>query len=480
MNNLKKKTVKGVSWSVIDNIANSGITFLVGVILARILSPEEFGLLGMIAIFIAMSNSIIESGFSSALIRKVGAKPVDYNTVFYFNIFLGIILYIILFFCAPSISNFFDEPLLVSITRVMGFILIINAFGIVQRTLLVKEVDFKMLTKISFIASILSGFVGVGMALRGFGVWSLVGQQMSRQLFNSIFLWVFNTWRPAMEFSKQSFDELFGFGSKLLISGLIDTIYKNIYYLVIGKLYSSSLLGQYTRADQFNSIFSSNLTSVVQRVSYPVLCSIQDDEEKLRQVYRRVIKTTMLITFSCMLGMAAVAKPLILLLIGEKWLPSVVFLQIICFSGMLYPLHAINLNMLEVKGRSDLFLKLEIMKKIIGIFPIILGIFCGIEFMLLGGVLMSFLAYFLNSYYSAELISYSTWQQIKDILPSFLVSLFVATIMWSISYLGFSVWITLPLQCFIGVILAVIIYEFMKLPEYLELKEIVLSTIKRK
>lgn len=480
MNNLKKKTVKGVSWSVIDNIANSGITFLVGVILARILSPEEFGLLGMIAIFIAMSNSIVESGFSSALIRKVGAKPVDYNTVFYFNIFLGIILYIILFFCAPSISNFFNEPLLVSITRVMGVILIINAFGIVQRTLLVKEVDFKMLTKISFISSILSGFVGVGMALRGFGVWSLVGQQMSRQLFNSIFLWVFNTWRPAMEFSKQSFDELFGFGSKLLISGLIDTIYKNIYYLVIGKLYSSSLLGQYTRADQFNSIFSSNLTSVVQRVSYPVLCNIQDDEEKLRQVYRRVIKTTMLITFSCMLGMAAVAKPLILLLIGEKWLPSVVFLQIICFSGMLYPLHAINLNMLEVKGRSDLFLKLEIMKKIIGVFPIILGILYGIEFMLLGGVLISFVAYFLNSYYSAELISYSTWQQIKDILPSFFVSLLVASIMLIISFLDFSVWITLLLQCFIGGVLAFIIYEFIKLPEYLELKEIVFSVIKRK
>ncbi len=480
MKGIKEKAIKGVSWSFIDNIANSGITFLVGIILARILSPAEFGLIGMITIFIAVSNSIVDSGFSSALIRKVKTKDIDYNTVFYFNLCLGIGLYLILFFSAPAISRFFKEPILISIMRVMGIILIINAFGIVQRTLLVKEVDFKTQTKISLIASIISGFVGIAMALKGFGVWSLVGQQISRQLLNSIFLWVFNTWRPALEFSKESFHELFGFGSKLLISGLIDTIYNNIYYLIIGKFYSAVQLGQYTRAEQFSSIFSTNLTNVVQRVSYPVLCSIQDDDERLKLAYQRVIKATMLVTFACMLGLAAIAKPLILLLIGVKWMPAVPFLQIICFAGMLQPLHAINLNMLMVKGRSDLFLRLEIIKKSIAVIPIYLGIFYGIEFMLWGSVFLSFAAYLLNSYYSARLINYSTWAQIKDISPSFLVSIFVAAAMWCLTLLNYSIWITLPLQCILGLIMTIAIYETIKSTEYFELKGILLSIIKRK
>lgn len=480
MEDIKEKAIKGVSWSFIDNIANSGITFLVGIILARILSPSEFGLIGMIMIFIAISNSIVDSGFSSALIRKVDTKNIDYNTVFFFNLCLGIGLYLILFLSAPTISRFFNQPVLISITRVMGIILIINAFGLVQRTLLVKVVDFKTQTKISLIASISSGFIGIGMALKGFGVWSLVGQQISRQLLNSIFLWVFNTWRPALEFSKESFSDLFGFGSKLLISGLIDTIYNNVYYLVIGKFYSAVQLGQYTRAEQFNSIFSTNLTNVVQRVSYPVLCSIQDDDERLKLTYQRVIKTTMLVTFACMLGLAAIAEPLILLLIGAKWLPAVVYLQIICFAGMLQPLQAINLNMLMVKGRSDLFLGLEIIKKSIAIIPICLGIFYGIEFMLWGSVFLSFAAYILNSYYSSRLINYSTWAQIRDIFPSFLVSIFVAAAMWCLTLLNYSIWITLPLQCILGLIMIIAIYETIKSTEYFELKVILLSVIKRK
>lgn len=463
-----------------DNLASSGITFLVGILLARILSPSEFGILGMITIFIAISNSIVDSGFSNALIRKIDAKNIDYNTVFYFNLVIGIIFFIILFSVAPAISRFFSEPVLIEVTRAMGAILIINAFSIVQRTLLVKKVDFKTQTKISLLASIISGLVGIGLALSGFGVWSLVGQQILKQLLNSIFLWIFNSWRPALEFSRHSFKELFGFSSKLLLSGIIDTIYKNIYYLIIGKLYSAAQLGQYTRAEQFNNVFSSNLTSVVQRVSYPVLSSIQNDTEKLKDAYKRLIKTTMLVTFACMLSLAAVAKPLIIILIGEKWLPSVVFLQIICFAGMLYPLHAINLNMLQVKGRSDIFLKLEIIKKFIAVLPISLGIFFGIEFMLVGSVFTSIIAYFLNSHYSGFLINYNTRDQIVDILPSFLISIIVTATMWSVTLLKFSPWIIILLQGLIGFILYAIMYETSKLPEYIELKEIIHSIMKRK
>ena len=477
---LRHKTIHGVGWSFIDNISNSGITFLVGLVLARLLTPEEYGIMAMITIFIAISNSIIDSGFSNALIRKTRIERVDYNTVFYFNLTVSILIYVLLHLAAPAISVFFKEPVLLAVIRIIGWVLIINALAIIPRTQFVRNVDFKTQTKVSLISSISSGVIGIGMALGGMGVWSLVGQQLSRQFLNTLFLWVYSKWHPVWEFSTESFKELFGFGSKLLLSGLLNTIYKNIYYIVIGRFYTSAQLGQYTRAEQFNMIFSSNLTSVVQRVSYPVLSSIQEEPERLREAYRKVIKITMLITFACMLGLAAVAKPLILILIGEKWLPAVYFLQIICFCGMLYPLHAINLNILQVKGRSDLFLKLEIIKKIIAVGPIVVGIIYGIECMLWGGVLISFIAYFLNSYYSANLINYPTSEQIKDILPTFLTSFVVAVFMWSVSFWNISVYALLPIQILVGISLALFIYERLYLDEYLEVKQLVLSALKRR
>lgn len=477
---LKDKTARGVGWSFIDNMANSGITFLVGLVLARLLTPEEYGIMAMIAIFIAISDSIIDSGFSNALIRKVSIERIDYNTVFYFNLVVSVLLYSLLFLVSPSISIFFKEPVLVDVMRVIGIVVVVNAMAIIPRTIFIRNVNFKAQTKVSLIASISSGVVGIGMALSGMGVWSLVGQQLSRQLLNTIFLWIYCKWRPVFEFSNKSFKEMFGFGFKLLMSGLLDTIYRDIYYLVIGRFFSSAILGQYTRAKQFNTIFSINLTTVVQRVSYPVLSSIQNDPQRLREAYRKVIKSTMLITFACMLGLAAVAKPLIIILIGDKWLPAVDYLQIICFAGMLYPLHAINLNILKVKGRSDLFLKLEVIKKILAIGPIVLGVFWGIECMLWGSVFNSFVAYFLNSYYSAELVSYPTMQQIKDILPTFLISTVVAVTMWGVSFLELSFYLLLPLQLLLGISLACLIYEKTALPEYVELKQVVFSLLKRK
>lgn len=386
----------------------------------------------------------------------------------------------LLYIASPYISFFFKEPILVSVTRVIGIVLIINSLAIIQRTVFVRNVDFKTQTKVSLIASISSGVVGIGMAFYGFGVWSLVGQQLSRQLLNTCFLWVYSSWRPSWEFSGESFKEMFGFGSKLMLSGLIDTIYKNIYYIVIGRFYSSAQLGQYTRADQFKNIFSSNLTAVVQRVSYPVLSSIQNEPERLKQAYRRVIKTTMLITFACMLGLAAVAKPLILILIGERWLESVSYLQIICFAGMLYPLHAINLNMLQVKGRSDLYLKLEIIKKIIAVIPILLGVFYGIECMLWGSVGSSVIAYVLNSHYSAQLIDYPTYEQLGDIYPTFLVSIFVAGIMWCITLTGLNNLFMLIIQILTGFGFSILIYNKLQLEEYNEVCRIVCMVVKLK
>lgn len=480
MDSLKNKAVKGVRWSLVDNISSSGLTFLVGIILARLLSPDEFGILGMITIFIAISNSIVDSGFSNALIRKKDVKRIDYNTVFYFNLGISLLFFCILYLTSPVISRFFNEPQLIHITRVMGSILVINALGLIHRTILVKQVDFKTQTKVSIISSITSGLIGIGMAVAGLGIWSLVGMQIARQLLNTMFLWVFSRWRPELEFSPQSFNELFGFGSKLLVSGLLDTIYRNIYYIVIGRFYNAAQLGQYTQAEQYNTIFSSNLTTIIQRVSFPVLSSIQNEPERLKAAYSKIIKATMLIAFAFMLGLFAVAKPLILLLIGENWIIAIGYLQIICFAGMLYPLHAINLNILQVKGRSDIFLKLEIIKKTIAIIPITLGILYGIEFMLWGSVFISIVAYFLNSYYSAFLISYPTKEQLKDIAPTFLVSSFVAFVMLAITWLDLSNYLTLITQCFLGISLAILIYEKLKLEEYLEVKQMILTFIRKK
>lgn len=476
---LKRKAIKGVGWSFIDNIAGSGITFLVGLILARLLTPAEFGVIGMITIFIAISNSIVDSGFSNALIRKTDASEKDYNTVFIFNLLVSLALYVILFLCSPLISSFFKEPLLIPVTRVIGLVLIFNALCIIQRTLLNKEINFKTQTKISVISSTGSGVIGIGMAVMGYGVWSLVGQQLSRQFLNALFLWIFNTWRPAFTFSKKSFDELFSFGSRLMISGIINTTYNNIYYFIIGKFYTPAELGQYTRAEQFKNIFSQNLTGIVQRVSYPVLSNIQTEEERLLRAYRKVIKTTMLITFTLMLGMAAIAKPLILILIGDKWLLSVIYLQIMCFAGMLYPLHAINLNILQVKGRSDLFLKLEIIKKTLAVIPITLGIVLGIEYLLLGSVLNSFISFFLNSRYAEPLINYSTKQQVNDVFPAFAVSLAVALVMWLFTLTGWSNWIIISSQFVVGGILFYVIYEKLQLDEYKEIKGIIRDIVKK-
>lgn len=466
LESLKRKTLKGIGWSTIDNLFGSGITFIVGLVLARILSPAEFGLIGMITVFIAISNAIIDSGFSNALIRKVDVNDDDYNTVFYINLVLSLLMYFVLFVSAPTISSFFKQPLLVPITRVIGVVLVFNGLGHIQRTIMVKNIDFKTLAIISFISSIVSAFVGIGMALRGYGVWSLVGQQISKQLLTSLCLWIFNKWRPKLIFSKNSFNQLFSFGVKLLFVSLIDTIWKNIYYFVIGKIYKADVLGQYTRADMFRTIFSSNLTSVIQRVSYPVLSSIQEDHARLKYAYKKVIKMTMLVTFACMLGLAAVSRPLIIVLIGEKWLVAASYLPILCFAGMLYPLHAINLNMLQVKGRSDLCLKLEIVKKLIAAIPILLGIFINIEWMLWGSVASSVIAYFLNSYYSAGLISYSTWDQLKDIFPSFIVSVVVALIMWSITLFPFNEILILVSQIIVGTTIAYFIYKKIELEEF--------------
>lgn len=475
---LKQKTVSGVIWSIIDSFASNGIQFIVGIILARILSPREFGLIGMLTIFIALSQSFIDSGFTNALIRKKDCTQTDYSTVFYFNFVIGIIFYFILFFFAGSISVFFNEPQLELLLQVLGLGLVLNALGIIQRTILTKNINFKLQTRVSVVASTLSGTIAISMAYNGFGVWSLVALTLSRFGFTSIFLWMWAKWKPSLIFSIESFKELFSFGSKLLISGLIDTAYRNVYYLIIGKYFSAVELGYYTRADQFQALPSKQLTGIFGRVSYPILSTIQDDVKKLRSAYTQIIKSTMFITFVLMLGMSAIAKPMIVTLIGEQWLPAVIYLQMLCFVGMFYPLHALNLNMLQIQGRSDLFLRLEIIKKVLSIPIIIIGILYGIKIMILGMLINTIIAYFINSFWSGKFIGYSSFEQIKDIFPSFLLAFTMAVIVYIIgNIIDLSdIWI-LVTQIITGAVLTIILAEIFKLNSYLTLKEIIFNKL---
>ena len=459
-----------------------GISFIVGIVLARLLTPHEFGLIGMITIFIAISTSFINSGFGNALIQKQNCTQKDYSTVFYFNLLMGVIFFLILFFSAPAISRFFNEPQLIHLIQVLGIVLIIDALTIIQRTILTKRIDFKLQTKVSIISSILSGILGLTMALKGFGVWSLVVKQISQQTVNSVLLWTWNRWRPLFVFNVDSFRQLFSFGYKLLISGLIDTLYRNIYYLIIGKYFSAQELGYFTRADQFQSLPSSNVQNVISRVSYPVLSSIQDDIPRLREAYKKLIRSTMLITFILMMGMAAVARPMILSLIGDKWESSIIYLQMLCFVGMFYPLHALNLNMLQVQGRSDLFLRLEIIKKLLAVPIILIGIIWGIKAMIFAMIVNTVISYYLNSYWSGKLIGYSFTQQIKDIFPSFFLALVVNALIFSLSFLEIkSLLIVLIIQISGGLLLTISICELLKFKDYIYIKNIAFEKlIKRK
>lgn len=470
---LKDKTVKGVGWSAIENVVQTGVTFVVSIMLARLLTPDDYGLIGIIAIFTTVCTALINGGFTTALIRKKDVADDDYNTAFIANLSVSIVLYTLIYICSPWIADFFNRDELISLTRVSSLGMIIGALALVQQTRLTKRIDFKSQTKITLVASVLSGMVGIILALLGFGVWSLVAQQLMSHIIRTVFLWMVNKWIPSLRFSKKSFHELFGFGWKMMLSSVIDTVWKELYQVVVGKFYSPATLGQYTRSKQFSKLFSSNLTSVIQRVTYPVLSNIQDDKERMVAAYRKIIKTTMFVTAISMFFLGAISEPLLYCLIGPKWHEAAVYLPLICISSSTYPLHAINLNMLQVQGRSDLFLGLEVIKKVIAIGPLVIGALVGILPMLYTNILVSIIAYFLNSHYSGKFLGYSSWMQIKDIAPSFAIAILVSLSVFFLKYLPMSNWIILPVQIIVGGVVFFFLCKISKIKEFCELVAIV-------
>ena len=473
---LKHKTVKGVVWSSVERFSVQGIQFLVMIVMARLLTPKDYGLVGMLTIFIAVAQSLIDSGFSQALIRKQHRTETDNSTVFYFNVAVGLLLYAVFYISAPWVARFYDSPELTSLMRVVCLSVVFNSLAVVQRALLTVDIDFKTQAKASLTAAIISGVVGIGMAYAGFSCWSIAAQQLVNLGLNTLLLWIFARWRPCRTYSWASFRELFAFGSKLMASGLLDVVYRNMYLLVIGKVFTASSLGHYTRAQQFAEFPSSNLTGIMQRVTYPVLCQIQDDDERLAQIYRRFLRISAFIIFPLLMGLSAVAQPFILLLLKEQWLFAATLLQIICFSMMWYPIHAINLNLLQVKGRSDLFLKLEIIKKVLAVCVLCITVPMGLIAMCVGQIFSSIIALIINTHYTGKLIQVGFLRQMQDLLPTLLLSL----TMWVVVYYTTTLCSDALLQLVAGVLAGIIYYLslafFFRFPE---LKE-VLSIVRRK
>lgn len=336
---LKKLAIDAVIWNSIGNFATLGIEFIVGIVLARLLTPREFGLIATIMVVINISQLFINSGFSQAIIRKSDCTQIDYSTVFFFNLATGILLFLILLIVAGPISTFFNNPELKRLIQFLGFVLIIGSFSLIQQAKLIRRIDFKLQTKISLTASVLSGAIAIALAFKGFGVWSLVVKTLANQGFTTILLWFFNPWKPDLIFNLESFRELFGFGSKLLISGLIGTILSNIYYAVIAKYYSAADLGYYSRAELFKNLPSQNATSIVTSVSFPVLSKVQDNRELFLEGSRKIITTTFFIMSILMFGLAAISDSLIITLIGNQWKQSVIYLQMLLLCRTYAPIN---------------------------------------------------------------------------------------------------------------------------------------------
>lgn len=470
---LKHKTVKGVVWTSVDRFANQGVSFVFSIVLARLLSPSDYGIIAMTAIFFSVAGCFIDSGFGSALIRKKDRTEEDLYTCFFFNVVVSIACYMLLFLCAPLIAKFYNQPILTAIIKISGLNLVIGAFAGVSGAMFSYKLDFKTPAIISLICNIVSGLVGVIVAYLGYGIWALVWQGVVSGTLRSLLTIVASKFHPKFAFSKKSFHYLFSYGSKLTLSYLIGTFYENIYPIFIGKFYKPSQLGNYTRALGWAQLPSSNITGVIQKVTFPVLAEIQDDSQRLAFNYRRLLRLSAFVVFPLMVGLSAVASPLIRVVLTSKWDGCIIYLQIVCFALMWYPIHAINLNLLEVKGRSDLFLRLEIIKKIVGLCIMFVAIPFGVEAMCWSMIVSSIICLFINTYYTGKIIHVSFWMQMKDVLPIFLNSCLMGIIVYScISFISMEA-LKLVVGILVGAVYYILSSYFISKQEFKDLKGII-------
>lgn len=407
----------GFIWSALDSFGNQAIGLMISLTLAKLLGPSVYGLIAMLAIFMAIANVFITGGFGSALIRKTDRSEADFSTTFYFSLVVSFICYGLLYSAAPYIAQFYNQPELTLLTRIIALTIIINTFAVIPRVMLTVNLNFKVQAKCNITSLIISGLLALSLAYDNYGVWALVAQQISSVLITTLMLNIVSPWKPKTSFCKKAFKELFGFGSKLLISDLISTLYSNIYIVIIGKQYNATQLGLFNNANILSMTPATTITGIIQKVTYPMLSNIQHDTKKLDDTYLLTLKFAAFIIFPVMFGVCIIAKPLIAVLLGPQWQGSAELISIITMAFMLHPIHAINLNMLQVKGRSDLFLKLEIIKKVIMTLMLIITVPMGIKAMCVGMVVQSYLALLVNTYYTGKLSSLTAYTQLTALLP---------------------------------------------------------------
>lgn len=478
--NMKTRVLSGLFWKLLENGGAQGVQFLISLVLARILGPKEYGTVGLITIFIIIANVFIQSGFQTSLIQKKDVEEVDFSSVFYLSLAVAVILYLILFFAAPAIGAFYEEPVLVPMVRVLSLTLFFGAVISTQSAVVSRKLEFKKMCISSLAAACGSGIIGIMAACRGLGVWALVLQQLANNFLLMTVLWVLVPWRPARMFSLTRLKALFSYGWKLLCSSLLDTIYTNVYGLVIGKIYNKSALGYYNRGNQFPQLIVTNLGTSIQAVMLPAFSASQEDRARVKTMVRRAIVTSSYLIFPMMAGMIAVAKPFVTIVLTDKWLPCVPFLQIMCAAYALWPIHIANLQAINALGRSDIFLKLEIIKKIIGIMALLIGIPFGIYVMVGLKAVTDFIGTFINSYPNKKLLDYSFLEQWRDVIPSLLISVVMGVAVYSIQFFIANVWILLVVQIGAGIVIYGGLSLLFKLESFLYLRETASGFIRRR
>jgi len=476
MENIKTKTINAMGWSFLQKFGYQSVQFLISVILARILTPSEFGILAMIWILISFGQSLIDSGFGAALIQNKNASYIDECSIFYFNIFIGFIAAAFMFMMAPYVSRFYGKPVLLPVTRVMSITLIINSFGTIQSAMLNKLIDFKTQMKVSVISGIISGIIGITMALTGFGVWSLVAQAISINLFSTSLLWLLNKWRPSLKFSFYSLKKMFSFGSRILLSGLLNSIFVNLHSIVIGKIFSAATLGYYSRAVKLQELPVSLITSTVNSVTFPVFSVLvsKDDKYLFKSAVRKALSLIVTVCFPIMVGLFVVSKPLVLVFFTSKWEPCIPYLKLLCLAGLIEPLQGINRSVLLAKGRSDLYFRLSIIKKACIALAILITFRFGIIYIIYGQIVSAIIEYLLNSYYTGKIMSYTMFEQIRDLLPSLIMATLMGIVISFFSLIhSMNFIVTIGCQISFGILIYMLLCSLFKIPYFLEFLKIV-------
>lgn len=469
----KNSVISNFIWRFAERCGAQIVTFIVSIVLARILAPEEYGTIALVTVFTTILQVFVDSGLGTALIQKKNADNLDFSSVFYFNLFMCLILYLAMFLCAPYIARFYDDVSLIPIIRVISLTIVVSGVKGIQQAYVSRNMLFKRFFFSTIGGTLFSAVLGIIMAYAHFGVWALVAQQLSNSVIDTLILWVTVRWRPQLMFSWKRLTKLLSFGSKLLASSLLDTIYSNLRNLIIGKMYSSSDLAFYNQGDKFPKVIVTNINSSIDSVLLPSMSSVQDNHEKVKSMTRRAIKTSTYIMAPLMMGLAFCATPIVQLVLTDKWLPCVPFLQVFCITYMFWPVHTANLNAINAMGRSDLFLKLEIIKKIIGLTLLFITMRISVMAMAYSLLISGLLSQIINSWPNRKLLNYGYLEQVKDILPAILLAVIMGVIVYCVSFIGLNSALTLLIQIPLGMFVYIMGSKLLKLESYNYLLDVI-------